>query len=228
MPSRTAPSLSNEEGEGRFSLSGLSPALFEVLSTAQRIGAIGPAPLEQHVRHAVGFAEALAPLIPETSRIVDLGSGGGIPGLVLAELFPRASIVLLEGRTMRCELLEQSVEDLGLDQRVSVLASRAELVGRMARWRSSFDAAVARGFASPGVTAECAAPLLKTGGVLCVSEPPAAAAFERWPIESCAEVGLRPELALEVPRAFAVLRQVSPCPERYPRRVGVPAKRPLF
>lgn len=143
-------------------------------------------------------------------------------------VFPKASIVLLEGRTQRCELLEQSVDDLALERRVTVLSSRAEPAGHLPRWRATFDVAVARGFAAPAVTAECAAPLLKVGGLLCVSEPPGGHGFERWPLEPCASLGLQPLLSIEDPNSFVLLRQVSVCPERYPRRVGVPAKRPLF
>jgi 16S rRNA (guanine527-N7)-methyltransferase len=206
----------------------LSSALLECLLEAQRVGAIGPAPLEQHLLHSLGFAAALAGRIPANAYIVDLGSGGGIPGLVLAELLPLASLVLLEGRTMRCELLSRSIEELGIENRVSVLSSRAELAGQQPQWRGRFDAAVARGFAAPGVTAECAAPLLRVGGLLCVSEPPATGSFERWPHAGCAEFGLQPLVALETPNSFVALRQTVPCPPRYPRRVGVPAKRPVF
>jgi 16S rRNA (guanine527-N7)-methyltransferase len=219
---------SDTGGGGRFSLDDLSPVLLQVLIEAQNVGAIGPASLEQHLRHALGFAETLSSLISDSARFVDLGSGGGLPGLVLAEVFPRASFVLLEGRTARCEALEKSVEDLGLDQRVSVLSSRAELAGQLPRWRASFDVAVARGFASPAVTAECAAPLLRVGGLLCASEPPHAAPFERWPEAGCSELGLEYELSVEFPNSYVVLRQAHLCPPRYPRRVGVPAKRPLF
>jgi 16S rRNA (guanine527-N7)-methyltransferase len=178
--------------------------------------------------HSLGFAEALAGRISDNAHVVDLGSGGGIPGLVLAELLPLTSFVLLEGRRMRCELLTHSIEELGIENRVSVLSSRAELAGHQPQWRGRFDAVVARGFAAPGVTAECAAPFLAVGGLLCVSEPPASRSFERWPEAGCVEFGLQPLVAIEMPNSFVVLRQTAPCPSRYPRRVGVPAKRPIF
>jgi 16S rRNA (guanine527-N7)-methyltransferase len=129
---------------------------------------------------------------------------------------------------MRCELLTHSIEELGIEDRVSVLSSRAELAGHRPQWRERFDVVVARGFAAPGVTAECAAPFLRVGGLLCVSEPPASRSLERWPEAGCAEFGLQPVVAVETPNSFAVLRQAATCPPRYPRRVGVPAKRPIF
>lgn len=87
---------------------------------------------------------------------------------------------------------------------------------------------VARLFGPSAVTAECAAPLLETGGVLIVSEPPTEA-VGRWSSSGLAELGLAwvTVVAGEAGR-FAVLRQVEPCPERFPRRTGIPAKRPLF
>lgn len=178
--------------------------------------------------HSLGFAEAIADQVPDAGSLLDLGSGGGLPGLVLAEVLPSLSITLLEGRATRAELLLRSVEELGLIGRVSVLSSRAEIAGREPQWRGRFDAVVARGFAVPAVTAECAAPLLRDGGILCVSEPPVPPLFERWPVAGLAELGLQPAFAVRAANSFVVLRQVAACPPRYPRRVGVPAKRPLF
>jgi 16S rRNA (guanine527-N7)-methyltransferase len=89
----------------------------------------------------------------------------------------------------------------------------------------------ARGFGRPAITAECAAPFLRLGGLLVVSEPPpssVAAAGERWPADGLALCGLAPERVWATAFHYRSLRQSSPCPDRLPRRVGVPAKRPLF
>ena len=86
----------------------------------------------------------------------------------------------------------------------------------------------ARGFGPPAVTAECAAPLLAVRGRLVVSEPPEED-DRRWPTKALAELGLRPSGRLEQAFArFQVLRQEQLCPVTFPRRSGVPAKRPLF
>jgi 16S rRNA (guanine527-N7)-methyltransferase len=107
-----------------------------------------------------------------------------------------------------------------------VLLGRAEIVGRSER-RGSFDAVVARSFGPPAVTAECAAPLLRPGGRLVVSEPPDGTE-ERWPEDGVAAFGLARGARLPGPPGIQVLTQVEPCPEAYPRRDGLPAKRPLF
>ena len=166
-------------------------------------------------------------------RFLDLGSGGGLPGLVLAAVLPTTRGTLLDGRTERGRLLEEHVSALGWEGRIEVAAQRAEVVGRQAEQRGGFDLVVARGFGAPAVTAECAAPLLTAGGLLVVSEPPDDDPT-RWPPEPLAPLGLVPlgapvTVGIGASSArFQVLQQVEPCPERWPRRTGIPAKRPLY
>lgn len=169
----------------------------------------------------------LLPLVPETARrALDLGSGGGVPGLPLALARPDMEWILLDGSVTRCDFLRLAVTQLGLIDRVSVLAARAEEAGR-SELRGRFGVVTARSFGSPAVTAECAAPFLEVNGCLIVAEPPGGA-NSRWPTEQLATLGLRPALAVSEPTAFQVLVQERPCPDRYPRRTGVPTKRPLF
>jgi 16S rRNA (guanine527-N7)-methyltransferase len=90
---------------------------------------------------------------------------------------------------------------------------------------------VVRSFGPPAVTAECGAPFLRVGGLLVVSEPPAEegkALEERWPADGLAPLGLEPAERWTEPFTYHASRQVTPCPDRYPRRVGIPTKRPLF
>lgn len=180
----------------------------------------------------VGWA-ASNPLVVDTGnppgslRIVDLGSGAGLPGLVIAALLPMAEIVLLEGSTRRAEFLEESVGSCGFDKRVSVVALRAEEAGRMPTLRGAFDVVVARAFGPPPVTAECAAPLLRVNGCLVVSEPPDAG--YRWPEAGLGLLEMRPHApVVSSSYHYQVIQQVAACPGRFPRRVGVPTKRPLF
>ena len=112
--------------------------------------------------------------------------------------------------------------------RAQVLCGRAEELGRQEELRTAFDLVVARSFGPPAAVAECAAPFLATGGHLLVSEPPDREVSDRWPEEGVSKVGLgHPRLVVEGSR-FALLTQVSQCPDRYPRRTGIPVKRPLF
>jgi 16S rRNA (guanine527-N7)-methyltransferase len=103
--------------------------------------------------------------------------------------------------------------------------ARAEVAGRGER-RGAIDAVVARGFGPPGTTAECASPFLRPGGMLIVSDPPWDE--DRWPVDGLGVVGLEPAGAIRHPVHLRWFRQVRPCPERFPRRDGIPRKRPLF
>ena len=101
-----------------------------------------------------------------------MGAGGGLPGLVVAQQWPEASLVLLEANERRSAFLRRVVDRLELADRVSILQERAEICGRDPEWRATFDGAIARSFGRPAVLAECTAPLLKPGAWIVVSEPP--------------------------------------------------------
>jgi 16S rRNA (guanine527-N7)-methyltransferase len=200
--------------------------LAELIDEARRRGFVGGAPAGEAMEHARGFA---AGLDEAPSRFVDLGSGGGLPGLVLLSMWPQAEAVLLDANQSRCAFLREAVTALGLDERATVLEGRAEALGRCSELRGAYDVVVARGFAPPGVTAECGAPFLRVGGRLLVSEPPDPSASDgRWPDEGLARCCMVRDRRWATAFGYQSLRQVAPCPGRYPRRVGVPAKRPLF
>lgn len=199
-----------------------------VLEEARRRGLLGPGPVEVHIDHAGAFARVVAELGPDARPGLDLGTGGGVPGLVLALAAPERSWALLDSRARSVEFVGWAIGELDLSSRVTVVEGRAEEVGRDPRHRGRYGLVVARGFGPPGVTAECAAPLLDTGGHLVVSEPPNSTG-ERWPVGQLSALGLRwNRLASSPDATFAVLDQAQPAPEAYPRRVGVPQKRPLF
>jgi 16S rRNA (guanine527-N7)-methyltransferase len=200
--------------------------LLEVLAAAQGRGAIGPIPLADHVRHALGFLAAW-PDLADATAVLDLGSGGGLPGLVLAARLPETRFVLLDGRMERARLLETMVDGLGWADRVAILAERAEVAAHRPGLRRGFPAVVARGFGPPAATAECGTGFLAPEGVLVVSGPPGGAP-ERWLADPLGELGLELVDVVVLPPSFVVLKSVAPCPERFPRRVGVPEHRPLF
>lgn len=196
--------------------------LLKVLSRAQDHGFLGPGPVAGQVERA----RDLSALVDPPARAVDLGSGGGLPGLVLAAVWPDSQWMLLDANHRRTAFLSEAVSQLGWDSRVTVVTERAEVVGRSDQ-RGRADLVVARGFGPPAVTAECGAPLVAVGGLLLVTEPPGGEPG-RWPSEALRQLGLEPVRLVTEPTAAQILRQVEPCPSRFPRRVGVPAKRPLF
>lgn len=203
---------------------------YEVLGRALAAGFLGSPSIEEHVDHACGFAAAVRSTRALAPRVMaDIGSGGGLPGLVLAELWPETNVGLIEANERRARFLHGESLAIGLD-RVTVLMERAETVGRDRRYRQTFEVVTSRSFGPPGVTAECAAPLLAVGGLLVVSDPPEVEESARWPREPLETLGLelRGAFRYQGRYNFACIEKVADCPDRYPRRVGIPAKRPLF
>jgi 16S rRNA (guanine527-N7)-methyltransferase len=205
--------------------------LLEVLGRSRSLGFLGPGSVRVHVDHADGFAAG----IEQPMRFLDLGSGGGVPGLVLAQRWPESRAVLLDARERRCAFLRGAAQDLNLGERVAVLWARAEEAGHRDDLRGGFDLVVARGFGPPAVTAECGAPFLRLRGTLAVSEPPEdedAVAFSdasaRWAPAGLARLGLTVGRSWTDRYRYQALDQVEPCPRQYSRKPGIPAKRPLF
>lgn len=194
-----------------------------VLEDAQRIGLLGPQPVETHILHAEAWAGALAP-----TPLLDLGSGAGVPGLVFAACWPEVDVALLDGQTRRTAWLRTAVVRLGLESRVRVLEGRAEDLGHDPDLRESFPLVVARGFGPAATTAECGSGFVAVDGRLSVSEPPGGAG-ERWPEEDLDDLGLRVEAQVVQPSGtFVILRKHAPLAAEVPRLRNLPLRKPLW
>lgn len=155
--------------------------LLETLALLRARGPIGERSLEGAVAHADRFVAR----VPEAaSDLVDLGSGGGLPGLVIAWRRPALRVILVERRGARSDLLARATRRLGLE--VEVWAGD---VADLVRSGASFDVVTARRFGPPVAVATWGAALLRDGGVVLVSEPPGAPA-SRWPGAMLADLGL--------------------------------------
>ena len=193
------------------------------------------------------FAESLALLVAlrdggvlEADRpaaVADIGTGAGIPGLPLRIVEPALGLTLIESHGRRCRFLETAVEELELDgvaDGVTVRQARAEEAGRDPALREAFDLAVVRAVAPLPVLVEYALPLLRPGGVLAAPKGSrardelreAAGAIEA--LGGCAEEPLALPLPSGAPPQLVLLvRRCAELPDRYPRRPGMPSKRPL-
>ena len=158
-------------------------ALIATLAEIQRRGAIGDVSLAAAVEHAEQFVVALS---ATTGRLADLGSGGGLPGLVIAVRRRDLAITLVERRRSRADLLQRAVLALRLDH-VGVFSGDVRELANA--HPNSFDAVTARSFAAPDVSARWAGNLLVAGGLLVVSEPPQPS-VDRWPGPMLAAAGL--------------------------------------
>ncbi|MCI0575640.1 MAG: 16S rRNA (guanine(527)-N(7))-methyltransferase RsmG [Chloroflexi bacterium] len=166
-------------------------------------------------------------------RVVDVGAGAGFPGLPLKILYPGLQLVLVESMVKKTRFLEAVVADLGL-QDVAILAERAETLGQQATHRGRYDWAVARAVAAMAVLAEYLLPLCRPGGRMLAQKGPGAAEETQAAAEAIRLLGGGPASlhAVRLPgreegRVLVVVEKVGETPARYPRRPGIPAKRPL-
>jgi 16S rRNA (guanine527-N7)-methyltransferase len=204
-------------------------ALRVVLEDARTAGFLGPGPVEPQLDHARAFAAVVEGALGGwPTKFCDLGTGGGVPGLVLALEWRSCTGVFVESNRRRSAALRAALERLGLEGRVRVEEQRAELVARDPRFREQFPVVTARSFAEPPVTAEIAAGLVALGGVLVVSEPPIVDAA-RWPEGALADLGFGPALReVAGERHFVVVVKDAVAPTDVPRGIGRPAKRPRW
>ena len=200
----------------------MDPAVERALAEARALGFLGPGPLEAHVRSADAFADVMGAL-PAGARALDLGSGGGVPGLLLAERFADVRWVLLDKHRRRTSFLARAVAGLGWADRVEVRRAAAEEAAHEDGVRGGFDLVVSRSFGPAAIAAECAAGFLRLGGRLLVAEPPGGAL--RWPSGPLETVGL------EVERSggpVAVLVQRRQAPPGTPRPWRTMERKPLW
>ena len=203
--------------------------LLAVLGRAQSLRFLGPGDPADHLSHALGFRDAVAShLGTEPDRFCDLGTGGGVPWLVLAAMWPSAQGALIESAARRCAALEGWSRDLGIQDRVEVLHGRAEHWAHVEGYRESFQVVTARSFARPAITAEIATGLVRTGGSVVVSDPPDASPA-RWPAPELRKLGLGPAMPLvERGAHFSCLDKIHAAAPTTPRSEGRPAKHPLW
>ena len=178
---------------------------------------------------ALPLLDAWAP-----DRIIDLGSGGGVPAIPLALARPGTSWTLVDSVGKKADALRGMVAALGLRE-VTVLAERAEALGRDPRHRERYAVATARACAALPVLAELSIPLVRVGGRLLAWKGPLRDQDEelRRGRTALGEVGGgRPRIVESGVSAlgghtFVVAPKERPTPARFPRRPGEPARRPL-
>lgn len=164
---------------GGHELAGLSG----VLDEARRLGLLGAASVDEVLAHSAAFVTAVRlwpGKVDRSLQVLDLGSGGGVPGLVVASALPTARLLLIDRRQKRADFLVRAVRRLGWMDRVVVLGADAAQVARNLAWRGWADVVTARGFGPPEATMAAAAPFCHLGSWLVVSEPPAGRPG-RWP-----------------------------------------------
>lgn len=169
--------------------------------------------------------------------VLDLGSGAGFPGLVLAISAPflgrRCRVTLVESASKKVQFLQHAIRTLGLENAVAV-SGRSEILGRDPEFRERFRVCVSRAVAELRVVLELMVPFVEVGGICLAMKGP------RVEAELASSQGALQELGAVVEsvhryslpfsgdsRSIVVIRKAVPTHERFPRRPGMAAKRPL-
>jgi 16S rRNA (guanine527-N7)-methyltransferase len=167
------------------------------------------------------------------SRLIDVGTGAGFPGLALKIVYPAIHLTLVESVGKKAKFCQHIVETLALEH-VDVLTARAEEVGRMPAHREKYDWAIARAVASMPVLAEYLLPLVKVGGGILAQKGESAPSEAQSAKKAFTLLGgrLRQLVKVELPgvadeRYLVIADKVAATPPAYPRRAGVPGQKPL-
>ena len=168
-----------------------------------------------------------------SARIIDVGTGAGLPGMPLKILFPSIRLVLLEATAKKANFLLHLKERLDLAD-VEVIVGRAEEVAHQGRYREGFDIVLSRAVAPLATLVELTLPFLKIGGRFIAQKK---GSIEAEINKATGAISLLGGRLLEVKRieldeftdsrCLVIIEKLSPTPEKYPRRPGMPAKRPI-
>lgn len=167
-------------------------------------------------------------------RGIDVGTGAGFPGLVLKILYPALQLTLVESVGKKVEFCEHLIKTLGLNN-VTVCKARAEEIGQVPEHREAYDWVVARAVANMPVLAEYLLPLARVGGFMLAMKGETGPAEAHRAEHAYKLLGgkLRQLIQVELPgiaekRYLVIVDKIAATPPAYPRRVGIPSKRPLL
>lgn len=184
------------------------------------------------------FIDSLLPLkqeglFPPGSRLIDVGTGAGFPGLPLAIARPDMQVTLLEAQGKRCQFLSAVCQALALSN-VTIINDRAEVLGRDEGHREQYDRAVARAVAPLNILCEYLLPFVKVGGCALCWKGPAVTEEKTDGAAAASALGGRLTALMEMDMPGMDTRHVIVKVEKnektlpqYPRKNGIPAKRPL-
>lgn len=186
-------------------------------------------PGEAWTRHILDSLTLMAPLaeLPAGATVIDIGTGGGVPGVPLAIVRPDLRFTMLDSTAKKTAFVRAAMGVLGVEHG-KVVTARAEEAGRFPQYRDSFDAAIARAVGPMATIAELATPFVKPGGVaLLIKGEKAgeelASAKAALHLLLSAHAG-----TIETPTGrIVVLEKMRPTPKAYPRGNGEPKRRPL-
>ncbi|MFN7022202.1 MAG: 16S rRNA (guanine(527)-N(7))-methyltransferase RsmG, partial [Phycisphaerales bacterium] len=174
------------------------------------------------------FTDDSPPAAGARTRVIDIGSGGGVPAIPLAVVLPEIDFTLLEATGKKVTYLRETVAALGL-RNVTVLNGRAEALGQDHKvHRERYDLATARALGHLAVVAELCGPLVRPGGLVLAVKGAKAEQELAEAAKALGEIGLRHAETVATPTGrLVVLEKTIRTPRLYPRRDGEPARLPL-
>ena len=169
----------------------------------------------------------------DLDSVIDVGTGAGFPGIPLKIVFPSLKLTLLDSLNKRINFLNTVVDELGLSD-VTALHGRAEEIGRNASYRESFDLCVSRAVANLSTLSEFCLPFVKVGGYF-VSYKSEKADIEYIEAKNAINLLSGGNVRIEdviitdtdLTRKMVLIEKLSPMDDKYPRRAGIPLKKPL-
>ena len=190
-------------------------------------------PDEIRIKHFLdSFSCMLAMKDTKMSQVIDIGTGAGFPGIPLKLLYPEMHLTLVDSVAKKTAFLQEIVQELVLSN-VEIIAERAEALGRMPEHREQYDWALARAVTGLPVLVEYLLPLVRVGGFMLAQKGKTKKVLDEAE-NAIKTLGGAPQSVTKVSlpgipdkRYLVVIKKVSPTPDRYPRRIGIPAKRPL-
>jgi 16S rRNA (guanine527-N7)-methyltransferase len=191
-------------------------------------------PQEIHIKHFLDSLTCLMALRESPiERLIDVGTGAGFPGIPIKIIYPKMQLTLVESVGKKAEFCRHVVKILDLHG-VEVVQERAEALGQNPSYRQQYDWGVARAVAILPVLAEYLLPLVRVGGSMLAMKGESGPAEAHSAERALRVLGghLRQLMPVTLPgvveeRYLVVIDKVAATPNGYPRKVGVPAKRPL-
>lgn len=179
------------------------------------------------------FADSLLPiksgLFAAGTECIDIGTGAGFPGLPLAVFLPECRFTLLDSLAKKLAFCDMSVENLKLENVKTVVSRAEDLVRKSSETREYFDIAVSRAVANLTVLAEIALPFVKVGGYFIAMKSVGGKKELEDALFAIETLGGRYERTVgDDERNLIIIKKVGNTPEKYPRRCGIPEKRPLY
>jgi 16S rRNA (guanine527-N7)-methyltransferase len=185
------------------------------------------------IKHFLDSLSAARSIPPGPIKLIDVGAGAGLPGIAIKLVRPHIALTLLEATRKKCDFLKAVVDDLQLTA-VQIVNGRAEEAGRMEDHREQYDIAMARGVAAMPTLLEYLLPFVQVGGLTIAQKSKEVLNDVQHAELALATLGgrMRDIVPVSVPelneaRYLVVIEKIAATPEKYPRRTGVPSKKPL-